>query len=116
MMRGRLRLPTQVDSVEGPGQLDPAIFLRMISTRRAALLACYERALREDPTLSGSVRARAVITETGAVEEATIIESTVKAADVGSCVQRVLHGFRFNPGPMGGRVSYTVTFTYAPEG
>lgn len=113
--RGSLRLPTQLDSVEGPGQLDPAVFLRMISSRRAALRACYERVLRDDPTLAGSVRVRAVIAEIGAMQEVTIVESTVARVDVTDCVQRVIRGFRFYPGPTGGSVSYTITLTYEPE-
>ncbi|AKF06445.1 AgmX/PglI C-terminal domain-containing protein [Sandaracinus amylolyticus] len=115
-VRGRFRAPSDVDDESGSGDFDPRVVIRMIQTRQSAIRACYERELRADPTLSGRVKISLTIQETGSVTGVRVVENTIGSDSVGSCVTRVVQGFRFNPGPEGGSVTYQFPFVFEPQG
>lgn len=112
--RGRFRLDDASIEATGEGALDRQVVVRMIQTRRAALQACYERALRSDPTSTGRVVAQMTIETSGTVSDAQVGEASSDPS-VGVCVARVLRGFRFHPGPEGGSVTYTIPFVFEPQ-
>ena len=45
-----------------------------------------------------------------------VTENTTGDGNVGSCVQKAIQGFRFNPGPEGGNVTFSYPFVFAPQG
>lgn len=112
--RGSVRLEDEGIEEAGDGDFDRAVIVRMVRTRRAALQACYERALRNDPTLAGRVVTQLTIEESGHVSGVVSTENGVSDPSVGVCVTRVMQGFRFSPGPEGGTVTYTIPLTFAP--
>jgi hypothetical protein len=65
-----------------------------LRARRGAVLSCYERELRRDPSLAGTLTLRFVITPTGRSSELEIEENPLNA-NVGSCVKAVLRGWVF---------------------
>ncbi len=105
----------EVDEEGGAGDFDQSAVVRMITTRRAAIQACYERELRQNPTLQGRVAVQMTIQESGSVSGVRATENSTGSDAVASCVVRVIQGFRFNPGPEGGSVSYTFPFVFEPQ-
>jgi TonB family protein len=114
--RGRFRAISEADDESGSGDFDQRVVVRMIQTRSAAIRACYERELRADPTLQGSIRVSMTIQESGSVTGVRVTENSMGNDTVGSCVVRVIAGFRFNPGPTDGSVSYVFPFVFEPQG
>lgn len=114
--RGRFRAVSGADDESGSGDFDVQAVIRLINTRRAAITRCYETQLRSDPTLSGRVAVSMTIQESGSVTNVRATENTTGSDEVASCVVRVISGFRFNPGPEGGSVSYSFPFVFEPSG
>lgn len=115
-VRGRFRVPSDADDESGSGDFDIRVVVRMIQTRQAAIRACYERELRSDPSLAGRVKVSMTIQESGSVTGVRIVENTIGNDAVGACVTRVVAGFRFNPGPDGGSVTYQFPFVFEQQG
>jgi TonB family protein len=113
--RGRFRTDTSDVDEEGSGDFDQQAVVRMIQTRRSAIQACYERELRATPTLAGRVAVQMTIQESGSVSGVHVTDNSTGNDNVGSCVSRVIQGFRFNPGPDGGSVTYTFPFVFEPQ-
>jgi TonB family protein len=114
--RARMRFSGgDVEDEGGAGDFDQSVVVRMITTRRSAIQACYERELRQNPTLQGRVAIAMTIQESGSVSGVRAAENTTGSDAVASCVVRVVQGFRFNPGPEGGSVSYTFPFVFEPQ-
>jgi TonB family protein len=113
--RGRFRVPSASEDESGSGDFDQSVVVRMITTRRSAIQACYERELRQNPTLQGRVSVAMTIQESGSVSGVRATENTTGSDAVAACVVRVIQGFRFNPGPEGGSVSYTFPFVFEPQ-
>ena len=88
--------------------------VRMIQTRRSAIQACYERELRSQPTLAGRVAVQMTIEVSGAVDGVHVTDNSTGNPNVGDCVVRVIQGFAFDPGPIGGSITYTFPFVFEP--
>jgi TonB family protein len=110
--RGRFRASADDADESGAGSFDMQAVVRMINTRRAAITRCYETQLRSNPTLAGRVRVSMTIQESGSVTNVRAVENTTNSEEVASCVVRVVQGFRFNPGPTDGSVTYAFPFVF----
>ncbi len=114
----RVRGRTSVGALEdesGSGDFDPNIVVRQLGRRRSAIQRCYERELRNNPTLSGRVVTRFTIQPTGSVSGVSATENTTGSPAVAECVNRVVRGLRFTPGPEGGAVTYSFPFVFAVQ-
>lgn len=105
----------EVEEDGGSGDFDPAVVTRMIRQRQSAIQACYERELRQNPTLAGRVVVGLTIQTSGSVSNVRATENSTGSDAVATCVVRVIQGFRFNPGPTDGSVSYSFPFVFAPQ-
>ena len=115
--RGRFRFSgNDVEDEGGSGDFDQQAVVRLIQSRRSAIQACYERELRQNPTLQGRVAVAMTIQVSGSVSGVRAAENSTGSDAVANCVVRVVQGFRFNPGPEGGSVSYTFPFVFEPQG
>lgn len=115
-LRGRLNAPSEATRVEGSGRFDARFVVRMIRTRQAALTACYERELRSEPTLEGTVVLTIRIEESGAVSAVRALpESTLSNAAVAACVTGVVQRFGFASGPEGGPFTAVMTLGFEPQ-
>lgn len=112
--RGRFRTATDDAEESGSGSFDMQQVVRMIQTRRGAITRCYETALATTPTLAGRIRVSLTIQESGTVVSVSATENTLGSDAVASCVVRVVQGFRFNPGPADGSVTYAFPFDFEP--
>jgi TonB family protein len=114
--RGRFRVALDDVDEAGFGDFDMAAVVRMINTRRAAITRCYETQLRANPRLAGRVRVSMTISQTGSVGGVRAVENMTGSHEVASCAVRVVQGFRFNPGPDGGSVTYVFPFVFERAG
>jgi outer membrane biosynthesis protein TonB len=92
----------KTDVREGPpsvedGHVDAAAIAREIRGRRKAIAACYERALKQRPTLAGKLVVRFSLTAAGTVSAADVDDDTLGAPDVAACIRAVVLHWRFPP-------------------
>ena len=99
----------------GAGEFDDAVMVRMLQTRRSAFQAAYERELRNNPAIAGDVVIALTLAESGAVSEVHATNNTTGDDALANAVGSIARGFRFNPGPEGGTVVFTIAFTFTHE-
>lgn len=93
------------------GALDPSLVSKEVRTRIGAIKACYERALKRNPNLSGKVKVRWTITAAGTVSVVEIEEDSLGDAEVSSCIKGLVSRWRF-PAPSGGSVDVVYPFVF----
>lgn len=89
--------PQDLDSAT----LDPNAVAAKIRQYKGALVACYESALKRNPSLSGKVTLRFTINKIGKVSKAEIETDTMHDEDVNRCIIERASNWRFPP-PSGG--------------
>ena len=92
-----------------PVDLDPQAVIAKIRQYRGALVACYEAALKRNPTLAGKITLRFTIGKIGKVTKVDIEADTMHDDDVSACIIDHAKGWRFPP-PQSG--SDGVQFSY----
>jgi hypothetical protein len=108
----RLRVDGPV--VEG-GRTDLESITREIRARRRAIAACYERALKQRPTLAGKLVVRFSIAAAGTVAAVDIDDDTLGAPEVGACVRSLVLRWRFAP-PAEAPVELSFPFVFQAGG
>lgn len=93
------------------GELDPSLVSKEVRTRIGAIKACYERALKRNPSLSGKVKVRWTITAAGTVSSVEIEEDSMGDSEVSSCIKGLVSRWRF-PAPSGGSVEVVYPFVF----
>ncbi len=94
------------------GRIPPEVIQRAVRMSHGRFRACYESALRNNPSLQGSVTVRFVIARDGSVQQAGG-GGSMPDAGVTSCVARAFYGLSFPSGDGVVTVGYTITFTPA---
>jgi TonB family protein len=110
--RVRGTVKSEAPAVDGP--LDPTLVAKEVRTRIGTIKACYERALKRNPSLSGRVLIRWTITAAGTVSDVEIEEDSLGDAEVASCIKRLVGRWRF-PAPSGGSVDVVYPFIFEPN-
>ncbi len=100
------------DSIGGEGNIDAGRVASIIRGQIGGIRSCYERALRNNPTLSGRLEVTFTIGPAGRVTSARS-SGLAAAPEVGSCVASRIRGLVF-PQPEGGSVDFSFPFTFAP--
>src|SRR3954465_8254366 len=93
------------------GELDPAMVAKEVRSRLGAIKACYERALKRNPTLSGKVVIHWTITAAGTVSGIDVENDTMGDNEVASCIKGLVARWRF-PAPAGGSVEVSFPFVF----
>lgn len=114
-IRGMVNVGSGGGDIGGSGDFDQSVVVRTINRRRRAIQSCYERELRNNPSLAGRVTVQFTIQERGNVTGARAAENTTGSPAVANCVVSTVRRFRFNPGPTGGSVTYSFPFVFAPQ-
>ncbi len=112
-VRGETKLALGGD-IGGTGDFDAATVVNLIKIRMGAIKACYERSLRNNPTLAGKVTVEFTIVPAGTITGARIAANTTGDDTVAQCVTTTINSLRFKPGPQGGNVTYAYPFVFAP--
>jgi len=93
------------------GELDPSIVSKEVRSRLGAIKACYERALKRTPSLSGKVVVHWTITAAGTVSGIDVENDTMGDSEVASCIKSLVARWRF-PAPAGGSVEVSFPFVF----
>jgi outer membrane biosynthesis protein TonB len=93
------------------GDLDPSIVSKEVRSRLGAIKACYERALKRNPTLSGKIVIHWTITAAGTVSGVDVENDTMGDNEVASCIKSLIVRWRF-PAPSGGSVEVSFPFVF----
>ena len=93
------------------GELDPNIVAKEVKSRLGAVKACYERALKRNPTLSGKVIVHWTITAAGTVSGIDVENDTLGDSEVTNCIKSLISRWRF-PAPSGGSVEVSFPFVF----
>ena len=93
--------------------MDAAAIAREIHARRKAIGACYERALKQQPTLAGKLVVRFALAPAGTVSSVDIDEDTLRAPDVAACIRAVVLHWRF-PALSEGAAELSFPFVFQP--
>jgi TonB family protein len=93
------------------GELDPSLVSKEVRARIGAIKACYDRALKRNPNLSGKVKIRWTITAAGTVSSVEIEEDSMGDTEVSSCIRGLVSRWRF-PAPSGGSVDVVYPFVF----
>jgi len=110
----------KTDVHEGPpsvedGKVDAAAIAREIRGRRKAIAACYERALKTQPTLAGKLVVRFSLAAAGTATAVDIDDDTLGAPEVASCIRGVVLRWRF-PALAEGAAELSFPFVFQPGG
>jgi TonB family protein len=93
------------------GELDPSLVSKEVRARIGAIKACYERALKRNPSLSGKIKVRWTITAAGTVSSVDIEEDSLGDSEVTTCIKGLVARWRF-PAPSGGSVDVVYPFVF----
>lgn len=93
------------------GELDPNIVSKEVRSRLGAVKACYERALKRNPSLSGKIVIHWTITAAGTVSGVDVENDTMGDSEVASCIKSLIARWRF-PAPSGGSVDVSFPFVF----
>ncbi|MSP61209.1 MAG: AgmX/PglI C-terminal domain-containing protein, partial [Myxococcales bacterium] len=83
IMRGSVKDSAPVDI---DGSLDPNVVANTIRSRKGAIIACYEKALKRNPSLAGKIQLHFTISSIGKVTGADIESNSLGDDEVGSCM------------------------------
>jgi hypothetical protein len=96
----------------GTGTLSADAVRATVGRALGGIKACYERALRRNPTLGGRVSVVFTVGGGGRVVSASATNNTV-APEVGTCIVGRIRSLRFPP-PQGGNVTFSYPFFFQP--
>ena len=96
------------------GTLPAAVVQRIVQANSGRFRACYQVGLSANPSLSGSVRVRFIISRTGGVAGAVNAGSTLPDAGVVSCVVGAFGTLSF-PAPNNGQVTVDYGYSFTPN-
>ncbi len=85
------------------GSLDKEIIRRVVRRHRNEIRYCYEKQLQKNPDLAGKVEVKFVISATGSVQFASVLNSTLGDDAVGKCITKRVKRWVF-PEPKGGGI------------
>lgn len=101
--------------IDGAGEFDQQVVVRMIQRRRAQITACYEHAILSDPSLRGRIEIQMTIEENGSVSGVRTVDNRMGSDVVSRCIESRVRGFRFTPGPTGGSVQFRFPFVFEQQ-
>lgn len=110
-----VRGDARAEAPEVDGELSQAEISGVMKRNLKALRDCYESALKRDRTLSGKVVIRFEILEDGRTANIEFEDSSLKSADVISCIKGRAKYWRF-PKPEGGSVFVAYPIVFTPAG
>jgi hypothetical protein len=101
--------------VGGKGIITPAEVNKTVKSRLTALKMCYEKALKDNPSLKGKIILRFAIGKNGRVTSSSIASDYIKDPGVSSCLIEKVKTFAFTK-PDGGEVELTFPIVFQPSG
>jgi TonB family protein len=98
------------------GSLAKEVIRRTIQRHLSEVRFCYSKGLLKRPDLNGRVQVMFMITSTGAVQEARVIDSELNQADVEGCIAEAVRRWTFPAPDAGGYVTVRYPFVFEQIG
>jgi pSer/pThr/pTyr-binding forkhead associated (FHA) protein len=98
------------------GSLSREEIQRVVRRFMSQIKYCYEKELQKDPNLQGKLVANWIISGTGLVQTASMVQNTMKNKTVEKCVVRIIKRMRFPKPRGGGVVTVTYPFVFTSSG
>ncbi len=95
------------------GSLSKEVIRRVVNQHKAEIKFCYESELNKHPDLAGRVVVAFVISPSGAVMSAQVSDSSLRNAEVESCLARKVKTWSFPSPDGGGVVSVSYPFVFS---
>ncbi len=95
--------PSANFDMSGGGKLDREVVKNYIRKQLAKIRWCYQKAFQKNPELEGKLTVSFVISPTGSVMSAKVINSSLADKELEGCVEQKIMTWRF-PAPQGGGV------------
>jgi TonB family protein len=112
----RVQVVAQPIEDDGPRPgFDPRELARAMRGRMGAVRACYERALRVEPTLAGRVDVDVQVERVGTLSDVHVREGSIGDDAFHGCVERAVRAVRLPSGPEDGPASVSFPFVFAPQ-
>jgi hypothetical protein len=99
----------EVDSAE----IDQQKLGAFVRARMGLIKACYENALKRNPSLKGKISVRFTILETGGLADVTAAVNTLAAPEVSTCIVGTMRTWRTQFRPTG-PVTVEYPFVFSP--
>jgi outer membrane biosynthesis protein TonB len=99
----------EVDSAD----IDQAKLASFVKARMGLIKACYENALKRNPSLKGKIAIRFTILETGALADVTPAQNGLGSPEVASCIVNTMRSWRTQFRPSG-PVTVEYPFVFQP--
>jgi outer membrane biosynthesis protein TonB len=99
----------EVDSSD----IDQSKLGAFVRARMGLIKACYENALKRNPSLKGKISIRFTILETGGLADVTAAQNSVGAPEVAACIVNTMRGWRTQFRPSG-PVTVEYPFVFQP--
>jgi len=96
------------------GYLDPKEAKKVINMHTSEVRSCYEKRLKVNSVLQGTIELAITIGTTGRVRRISFSRDTVRDPAVLDCVKRKVMKWRF-PEPEGGKVQIKTPFRFTPK-
>jgi len=96
------------------GYLDPKEAKKVINMHTSEVRSCYEKRLKVNSVLQGTIELAITIGTTGRVRRVSFSRDTVRDPAVVDCVKRKVMKWRF-PEPEGGKVQIKTPFRFTPK-
>lgn len=115
--RGKFSIKMEKGSVAGKGSKATArsadAIGRVVNDHQDAIISCYKKEARLNPSLKGSVTVVFTIRANGRVSNIRIEKSTLKNRSAENCIKRRIRSWRFQPiDPKQGNVSFRQKFVF----
>ena len=99
----------EVDSAD----IDQAKLAAFVRARMGLIKACYENALKRNPTLKGKIGIRFTILETGGLSDIQAAQNSLGSPEVAACIMNTMRTWRTQFRPSG-PVTVEYPFVFAP--
>ncbi len=99
----------EVDSAD----IDQAKLAAFVKARMGLIKACYENALKRNPSLKGKIAIRFTILETGALADVTPAQNGLASPEVAACIVNTMRSWRTQFRPSG-PVTVEYPFVFQP--
>lgn len=96
------------------GNIDRQALVDAFETYAPEAQDCYERALKQDPSLAGRVTLNLIIDTDGTVARANAIGESLLSEKVNNCLEGLAQEWTF-PQPEGGPAEVNKPFTFSPK-
>jgi len=85
--------------------------VEVVHRRKGQVRACYEKELKSDPELAGTVAVAWTVTASGGVSRVRILANGTGNRDIESCIVRTIGSWSFPTGEVGVDIEYPFRFS-----